>query len=235
MPTLTRQRRSRHIIETDQWAAISRADHGVPADPVRVPGQQTDKSKRDNDPTKPTVPSRAKPGRNRGLRPVRTGNVGGSGRFTSINGAVLGHLDNAVAGGDRTLANDSRRRARHDRVAVAQTTPGAADPANLKAADAQATSNQLHRQAVPLHLLAADGLTMASVKTVNEAVFQPGYRWDALIAFPEAGDYCVINDLAGSQRERQSDRPRHSDPRLRPRGRGGGRLRNSFRLSRYDN
>jgi len=42
------------------------------------------------------------------------------------------------------------------------------------------------------------GLTLAAAKKADEAVFQPGYRWDALVVFPEAGNYCVINDLEAS-------------------------------------
>ena len=46
---------------------------------------------------------------------------------------------------------------------------------------------------VPLHLVAADGLTMARVQQVGNAVMQPGYRWDVLISFPEPGTYCLID------------------------------------------
>ena len=122
-----------------------------------------------------------------------------SGRFTSINGAVLGHLDNAVAG------RVERWRMIHggvrDTIAfqLRKRSPGSAEPKNLTAADAEAyVKANCTGDPVPLHLVAADGLTMAAVTAVKEALFQPGYRWDALIAFPEAGDYCVINDLAGS-------------------------------------
>jgi L-ascorbate oxidase len=119
---------------------------------------------------------------------------GPSGRFTSINGAVLGHLDDAVAG------RIERWRMIHGGVRdtislqVLKRAPGAADPKNLNAADAQAyIQTNCVGQPIPLHLIAADGLTKASVQTVDEAVFQPGYRWDALIAFPEAGDYCLTS------------------------------------------
>ena len=45
--------------------------------------------------------------------------------------------------------------------------PGAADPKNLKAADAQAyVATNCVGEPIPLHLVAADGLTMASVNTV---------------------------------------------------------------------
>ena len=46
-----------------------------------------------------------------------------------------------------------------------------------------------------LPLIAADGLTMGKVQTRKSVVFQPGYRWDALVSFPSAGKYCLINDV----------------------------------------
>ena len=36
---------------------------------------------------------------------------------------------------------------------------------------------------MPYHLVAADGLTMAAATRTQVAVFQPGYRWDALVVF----------------------------------------------------
>jgi FtsP/CotA-like multicopper oxidase with cupredoxin domain len=38
-------------------------------------------------------------------------------------------------------------------------------------------------------------VTAAATRSVG-AVFQPGYRWDALVVFPEAGDYCILNEVA---------------------------------------
>jgi FtsP/CotA-like multicopper oxidase with cupredoxin domain len=53
---------------------------------------------------------------------------------------------------------------------------------------------------VPQYEIAADGLTRASVYTIKGAgtdnTLQPGYRSDVLIAFPEAGQYCVIDQGA---------------------------------------
>ena len=34
---------------------------------------------------------------------------------------------------------------------------------------------------------------MAAATRTHVTVFQPGYRWDALVVFPEAGDYCIID------------------------------------------
>jgi hypothetical protein len=49
---------------------------------------------------------------------------------------------------------------------------------------------------LPFHLVAADGLTMAAATKTQVAVFQPGYRWDALTVFPEDGDYCILNEVS---------------------------------------
>jgi FtsP/CotA-like multicopper oxidase with cupredoxin domain len=49
---------------------------------------------------------------------------------------------------------------------------------------------------VPYELIAADGLTMAAAHLTRLATLQPGYRFDALVVFPEAGRYCVIDSSA---------------------------------------
>jgi L-ascorbate oxidase len=122
-----------------------------------------------------------------------------SGRFTSSNGAVLGRLNRAEAGkverwrmihgGVRdTIALQLRKRA-----------PGAPEPVGLRAATAQAYVDANCTGApLPFHLVAADGLVMAAATRALGAVFQPGYRWDALVVFPEAGDYCILNEPAAA-------------------------------------
>jgi len=42
-------------------------------------------------------------------------------------------------------------------------------------------------------VFADDGLTMSAIQYGTKAVLQPGYRADALVVFPKAGDYCVVN------------------------------------------
>src|SRR5262249_35073043 len=46
---------------------------------------------------------------------------------------------------------------------------------------------------LPYHVIASDGLTMAAARQVTIDTLQPGYRSDALVVFPEAGRYCVVN------------------------------------------
>lgn len=51
-------------------------------------------------------------------------------------------------------------------------------------------------EAIPYTLVAADGLTLAAAQTTQLTTFQPGYRFDALVVFPEAGRYCVLDASA---------------------------------------
>src|SRR5215831_17703832 len=120
-----------------------------------------------------------------------------SGRFTSINGAVLGRLEHAEAG------KVERWRMIHggvrDTIALqlCKRAPGAKEPVGLRAATAQDYVDANCTGApLPFHLVAADGLTMAAATRTQVAVFQPGYRWDALVVFPEAGDYCILNEVS---------------------------------------
>ena len=46
---------------------------------------------------------------------------------------------------------------------------------------------------LPYELIAADGLTMGAAQQTSLATFQPGYRFDALVVFPEPGQYCMID------------------------------------------
>lgn len=121
-----------------------------------------------------------------------------SGRYTSINGAVQPFFADAKAG------QIERWRMVH---------AGVRDSINLKvvqlkgqplqgpilAADEQKLlQNACTGAIVPQHQIAADGLTLAAIDTTEVSVFQPGYRWDTLMMFPEGGQYCVIDDAAAA-------------------------------------
>ncbi|MFH1343147.1 MAG: multicopper oxidase domain-containing protein [Pseudomonadota bacterium] len=132
-----------------------------------------------------------------------------SGRFTSINGAVLGRLQGAEAG------KVERWRMIHggvrDSIALQfrKRAAAAPEPTGLRAAAAQAfVDTNCTGAPVPYHLVAADGLTMAAATRTQVAVLQPGYRWDALVVFPEPGDYCVLdNATTGGGNVNQNLRP----------------------------
>ncbi|MDE1150031.1 MAG: multicopper oxidase domain-containing protein [Azospirillaceae bacterium] len=115
-----------------------------------------------------------------------------SNRWTSINGAVLPTFSDVQAGtverwrlihaGVRETIN----------VEFHKMTPGA-NPSALptKATLAQFLDTNCGGPAVPYQVVAADGLTMGSTLTKEDTVLQPGYRYDLLVVFPEAGNYCM--------------------------------------------
>ena len=74
---------------------------------------------------------------------------------------------------------------------------GARSPLALRAAEHDAfVSENCTGDPLPQHLIAADGLTTAAAIKTNQTVYQPAYRWDTLMVFPQAGVYCVIDDAA---------------------------------------
>jgi FtsP/CotA-like multicopper oxidase with cupredoxin domain len=120
-----------------------------------------------------------------------------SGRYTSINGQVLPTFGGARAGqierwrvihgGVRDTINLQFRKLKE----------GGRSPALLTAAQHNAyVQENCTGPALPQHLIAADGLTTKAVIKTNVAVYQPAYRWDTLMVFPQAGVYCVIDDAA---------------------------------------
>ncbi|MFM8524563.1 MAG: multicopper oxidase family protein [Cyanobacteriota bacterium] len=117
-----------------------------------------------------------------------------SGRYTSINGVVLptfldvraGQIERwrLIHGGVRDTINLQFRKLIRNAPSVA----------GLKASANDAYVGQ-NCTGAPLtqYLAAADGLTMKQVMASTQTVFQPGYRWDALMVFPEPGTYCMID------------------------------------------
>ena len=79
----------------------------------------------------------------------------------------------------------------------------------VAAADSQAFIEQnCTGEAVPYEVIAADGLTYAKAQEKDRLTFQPGYRHDLLVAFPEKGRYCVVDraePAAGSVSQLDSD------------------------------
>jgi len=119
-----------------------------------------------------------------------------SGRYTSVNGVVLPTFHTSQGEVERWRLIHAGVR---DTLALkfVKMTNVTALPANLDRAAADKFIHEACTGAtVPFHLVAADGLTMAAAQKVDVATLQPGYRFDALIAFPETGTYCVINAAA---------------------------------------
>lgn len=133
------------------------------------------------------------------LGPVPPNQFGGgvwnkSGRHTSINGLVHPTLLGAKAGqferwrlihaGVRDTVN----------LIIRKKESGVGSTNGLSTAEAdEFVRDNCTGDPVPLYQVAADGLTMGKIRIASNAVFQPGYRWDVLVAFPEAGEYCLID------------------------------------------
>lgn len=120
-----------------------------------------------------------------------------SGRYTSINGLVLptfftkaGEIERwrmIHAGVRDTISLEFRRL----KAGVSS------DMNTLKAADADRfISDNCTGDPIPYHVIADDGLTRAAAWQTKLTTLQPGYRSDALVVFPEAGPYCVIDTSA---------------------------------------
>ncbi len=120
----------------------------------------------------------------------------GSGHYTSINGHVLPTFTGARAG--------LLERWRMIHAGVADTInleframTQTAGVSGLRASEnARFIGDNCGGPALPQRLVAADGLTMGAINTTGQTVFQPGYRWDVLMLFPQPGTYCVIDAAA---------------------------------------
>ncbi|NLS00699.1 multicopper oxidase domain-containing protein [Rhizobium sp. P38BS-XIX] len=126
-----------------------------------------------------------------------------SGRYTSLNGKVFNPNDpmkatqgqierwRMIHAGVRDTISLQFFKVTDGKLASGVKTLVKADNAAAFIKDSCDTSSP-----VPYQLIAADGLTMAAAQTTKLATFQPGYRFDALVVFPEAGRYCVIDSSA---------------------------------------
>jgi FtsP/CotA-like multicopper oxidase with cupredoxin domain len=123
------------------------------------------------------------------------GTWGPSGRYTSVNGQVLGNLAPARVGvperwrmihaGVRETINFEIRHKTTDAVAT-----------DLAQADTESWIEANCGAPVDYTVVAQDGLTMSEAQVRNQAVLQPGYRVDALVTFAEPGEYCVVDGHA---------------------------------------
>jgi L-ascorbate oxidase len=125
-----------------------------------------------------------------------------SGRYTSVNGEVFnpdkplsatqGQIERwrMIHAGVRDTISLQFFKVRDGGLAKGMTMPNSA-------AETEAAINEsCDATPVPYMLVAADGLTMAAGQMTTLATFQPGYRYDALVVFPEAGRYCVVDSSA---------------------------------------
>jgi len=130
-----------------------------------------------------------------------------SGRFTSVNGQVLGRLAPAKVGaverwrmihaGVRDTINFELRRKRGD-----------ASIRSLRSGQSESwIEENCSSETIPYGVMAQDGLTMNHVQMRDQAILQPGYRVDALVTFPEAGEYCVIDAAAPAEANINQNEP----------------------------
>lgn len=125
---------------------------------------------------------------------------GQSGRFTTVNGVTVPEFAGAVAGrlerwrmihgGVRDTINLRFR----EMVIGNQTIPNIRSMTNRQRE--HFVNNFCTGAPLPQHLVAADGLTMGAMQDSRNTVFHPGYRWDALMVFPRAGYYCVLDETS---------------------------------------
>lgn len=130
-------------------------------------------------------------------------------RYTSINGKVLptftaesGKIERwrMIHGGVRNTINLEFRKLKDDAPDLATY---------LKTPTTDKTTNSIDRtnsykkeycpstnDTLPYHIIADDGLTRSAAYETKLTTLQPGYRNDALVVFPKAGRYCVVDAIA---------------------------------------
>ena len=131
-----------------------------------------------------------------------------SGRYTSINGKVIPEIQDAKAG------QIERWRMIHagvrDTISLKflKLNDDAASFNSLKAVDAESYIREnCTGNPIPYFVIADDGLTRSQAWETELTTLQPGYRSDALVVFPDAGEYCVIDEAApaGATVSRESE------------------------------
>ncbi|NES02052.1 MAG: multicopper oxidase domain-containing protein [Okeania sp. SIO2F4] len=121
---------------------------------------------------------------------------GESGRYTSINGEVIPTIEANQgqiqrwrmihAGVRNTISLEFRKK-----VDITSNY------LKLAASEADSWSQEnCTGDPIDYYIIAEDGLTRSPAWKTNLTTLQPGYRSDALVVFPEAGDYCVIDTSA---------------------------------------
>lgn len=121
-----------------------------------------------------------------------------SGRYTSINGRILptfvtkaGVIERwrMIHAGVRNTISLEFRKLKSE--FTAESIDG------LKASEADRfIGENCTGEPIPHFVVANDGLTRAAAWKAEVTTLQPGYRADALVVFPEAGHYCVIDTSA---------------------------------------
>lgn len=123
---------------------------------------------------------------------------GTSQRYTSINGKVLGELKveqnqfnrwRMIHGGIRDTVALTFKELPDSTNFTSEQTIAACSA--YQSPDKKNEFEQL--KTLTVNTIAQDGLTMDHLQTRSISVFQPGYRHDAMIAFPSTNKYCVFD------------------------------------------
>ncbi|MGZ8354467.1 MAG: multicopper oxidase family protein [Allosphingosinicella sp.] len=121
---------------------------------------------------------------------------GQSGRYTSINGYVLPTFQMKQNAVERWRMIHGGVRDTIRVIFVAANAPSVDPrPGEQLAAENMEAFIQANCSFAtqPFNAVAADGLTMNKALATRNVTMQPGYRWDALISFPNAGEYCMLD------------------------------------------
>lgn len=120
-----------------------------------------------------------------------------SGRFTTINGEVMPEMAHVQAGVVERWRLVHAGVRDSIRFQIRRLRQGSPSTAALRAGDVEAfIAANCIGPPLPYHVVAADGLTTARALRRSEVTLQPGYRYDALVMFPDLGDYCVLDEAA---------------------------------------
>lgn len=124
-----------------------------------------------------------------------------SGRYTSINGKVLPTFETKVGEVERWRMIHAGVRDTI-RVEFRQLVADAPNIEGLKDKDKVKGYVKKYCTGLPFtyHIIANDGLTRSQAGKTSQETLQPGYRSDALMVFPEKGEYCMVDvkDLSNS-------------------------------------
>lgn len=132
---------------------------------------------------------------------------GKSGRYTSLNGLVLPTFKTVQGQIERWRMIHAGVR---DTISLklVKLAPKAQLASIMSAAqERNFLDHSCTGATLPYAVVAADGLTMGAAQQKQVTVFQPGYRFDALMTFPEAGRYCIIDASSPSAGSVNGDTP----------------------------
>lgn len=119
-------------------------------------------------------------------------------RFTSINGKMFGeikvdqnqyHRWRMIHGGIRDTIGLTIKELPDSALFTAEQTLSACQKYQSKSMSSQFKT----LKTLPLYTLAQDGLTMGKIQKQGIEIFQPGYRFDAMLSFPTTNKYCVYD------------------------------------------